>query len=47
MQMQNYIEVVDANNTLTRIGFGPDNNISGGVLYFDWTVAGTEEIDGV
>ena len=47
MQMQNYIEDINANNTLTRIGFGPDNNISGGVLFFDWTVAETEEIDGV
>jgi len=47
LQMQNYIEVVDASNTLTRIGFGPANNMSGGVLYFDWTIAETEEIDGV
>jgi hypothetical protein len=47
MQMQNYIEDINANNTLTRIGFGPDNNVSGGVLYFDWTVAETEEIAGV
>jgi hypothetical protein len=47
MRMQNYIEDINANNTLTRIGFGPDNNISGGVLYFDWTVAETEEVDGV
>ena len=47
IQMQNYIEVVDASNTLTRIGFGPENNIGGGVLYFDWTVADTEENQGV
>ena len=47
LQMQNYIEVVDASNTLARIGFGPANNMSGGVLYFDWTIAETEEIDGV
>ena len=47
MQMQNYIEVIDSSNTLTRIGFGPDNNISGGVLYFDWSVAETEENQGV
>ncbi len=47
LQMQNYIEVIDAGNTLTRIGFGPDNNIGGGVLYFDWTVAETEENQGV
>ena len=47
LQMQNYIEVIDAGNTLTRIGFGPDNNVSGGVLYFDWTVAETEENQGV
>ena len=47
MQLQNYIEDIDADNTLTRIGFGPDNNISGGVLFADWTVAQTEEIEGV
>jgi hypothetical protein len=47
LQMQNYIEVIDAGNTLTRIGFGPDNNIGGGVLYFDWTVAETVENQGV
>lgn len=47
MQMQNYIEDISANNILTRIGFGPDNDINGGVLYFDWTVAETEEIHGV
>lgn len=47
LQMQNYIEVIDASNTLTRIGFGPDSNISGGVLYFDWTVAETVENQGV
>ncbi len=47
LQMQNYIEDIDANNILTRIGFGPDNNISGGVLYFDWTVAETVEDQGV
>ncbi len=48
IQMQNYIEVIDASNTLTSIGFAPDNNnIGGGVLYFDWTVAETEENMGV
>lgn len=47
IQMQNYIEVIDASNTLTRIGFAPDNNIGGGVLYFDWSVADTEENQGV
>ena len=47
IQMQNYIEVIDASNTLTRIGFGPDNNIGGGVLYFDWSVADTVENQGV
>ena len=47
LQMQNYIEVIDSGNTLTRIGFGPDNNISGGVLYFDWSVAETDENQGV
>ena len=47
LQMQNYIEVIDSSNTLTRIGFGPYNNVAGGVLYFDWTVAETEENQGV
>ena len=47
LQMQNYIEVIDASNTLTRIGFGPDNNISGGVIYIEWTIAETEENQGV
>jgi hypothetical protein len=47
LQMQNYIEVIDASNTLTRIGFGPSNNMSGGVLYFDWSVAETLENQGV
>lgn len=47
LQLQNYIEVIDANNTLTRIGFGPSNNVSGGVLYFDWSVAETLENQGV
>jgi hypothetical protein len=47
LQMQNYIEVIDAGNTLTRIGFGPDNNIGGGVLYFDWIMAETVENEGV
>jgi hypothetical protein len=47
LQMQNYIEVIDSSNTLTRIGFGPYNNMDGGVLYFDWIVAETEENEGV
>ena len=47
MQMQNYIEVIDSSNTLTRIGFGPNDNVSGGVLYFDWRVAETLENQGV
>jgi hypothetical protein len=47
IQLQNYVEVIDSSNTLTRIGFGPDNNVSGGVLYFDWTVAEALENQGV
>lgn len=47
LQMQNYIEVIDSGNVLTSIGFGPDNNVSGGVLYFDWSVAETQENQGV
>ena len=47
MQMQNYIEVFDSSNTLTRIGFGPNDNVSGGVIYFGWRVAETLENQGV
>ena len=47
VQMQNYIEVIDSSNTLTEIGFGPDNNMPGGVVYVDWRVAETEENQGV
>lgn len=47
LQMQNYIEVIDSDNILARIGFGPSNNMSGGVLYFDWSVAETQENQGV
>ena len=47
IQMQNYIEVIDSSNTLTRIGFGPNDNVSGGVFYFDWIAAQTEENRGV
>lgn len=47
LQMQNYVEVVDASNTLTRIGFGPNDNLSGGVLYSDWRLAETLESQGV
>ena len=47
LQMQNYIEVIDASNTLTQIGFGPDNNVTGGILHFDWSVAETEGNEGV
>ena len=43
LQMQNYVEVIDASNTLTRIGFVPDSNATGGVRYFDWALAETEE----
>ena len=47
MRMQNYVEVIDSSNTLTRIGFGANDNMSGGVLYFDWRVAETLESQGV
>lgn len=47
IRMENYVEDINSDNTLTRIGFAPDNNISGGVLFSDWTVAETDEIDGV
>jgi len=47
LQMQNYIEVIDSGNILTSIGFGPYNNMSGGVLYFDWSNAETDEDQGV
>ena len=47
IQLQNYIEVTDASNTLTRIGFGPDNNVSGGIVFFDWRLSETQEFGGV
>ena len=48
VQLQNYIEEIDdASNTLRRIGFGPDNNVSGGVVFFDWRLAETQENNGV
>ena len=47
LQLQNYVEVIDASNTLTRIGFIPDSNATGGVRYFDWSLAETQEDQGV
>lgn len=48
VQLQNYIEEIDeASNTLRRIGFGPDNNVFGGVLFFDWRLAETQENNSV
>ena len=47
MQLQNYVEVIDSSNTLTRIGFGPNDNVDGGVVYFDLRVAEILENQGV
>lgn len=47
IQLENYIEEIDANNTLTRIGFAPVGNVFGGVSFFDWTISPTEQNQGV
>ena len=46
-QFSNYIEEVDANNTLTRIGFAPVGNTYGGIDFFALTISETEENQGV
>jgi len=47
VQLQNYIEVIDESNTLRRIGFGPNDNVAGGIVFFDWRLAETQENNGV
>ena len=47
IQLDNYIEEIDASNTLTRIGFAPVGNVFGGVSFFEWTISPTEENQGV
>jgi len=47
IQLVNYIEEVDANNTLTRIGFAPDAGMDGGIFFVDLTIAETDDVGGV
>lgn len=42
----NYIEEIDANNTLTRIGFAPVGNTYGGIDFFELRIAETEQNQG-
>ncbi len=46
-QFTNYIEEIDANNTLTRIGFAPVGNIYGGIDFYMLEILETEENQGV
>jgi hypothetical protein len=46
IQLVNYIEEVDASNTLTRIGFAP-NGSDGGIFFVDLTIAETDDVGGV
>ncbi len=43
----NYIEEINASNTLTRIGFAPVGNTYGGIDFFDLTISETEENQGI
>ena len=43
----NYIEEIDASNTLTRIGFAPVGNTYGGIDFFELIISETEENQGV
>lgn len=43
----NYVEEIDASNTLTRIGFAPVGNIYGGIDFFNLTISETEENQGI
>jgi len=47
VQFSNYVQVIDASNTLTRIGFAPDSSVNGGISFFDWTVSFTDLNQGV
>ncbi len=46
-QFSNYIEEIDANNTLTRIGFAPVGNTYGGIDFFELRISETEENQGM
>jgi hypothetical protein len=46
-QFTNYIEEIDASNTLTRIGFAPVGNTYGGIDFFELRIAETEENQGL
>ena len=47
IQFSNYIEEIDANNRLTRIGFAPNNDVNGGIGFFGWTLSETNLDQGV
>ena len=47
IQISNYIEQIDASNTLTAIGFAPSGGTNGGVSFIDYTVAETVDNNGV
>jgi hypothetical protein len=47
IQLANYIEEIDASNRLTRIGFGPNADTRGGVMFFGFRIDEAEEVNGV
>ena len=47
IQFANYIEEIDANNRLTRIGFAPNNDVNGGIGFYGWTLSETNLDQGV
>ena len=47
IQMSNYIETIDASNTLTRVGFGPSNGVAGGVEFPGYRIEETGEHGGM
>ena len=47
IQFQNYIEEIDASNTLVRIGFAPSGGESGGIVFVGWTLSDTSVDQGV
>ncbi|MFW2403924.1 MAG: hypothetical protein ACN4GT_04085 [Gammaproteobacteria bacterium] len=47
IQLSNYIEEVDADNNLTRIGFGPAGGAVGGISFLNLRIDETEDVGGV
>jgi len=47
IQLANYVEEIDANNNLTRIGFAPDASVAGGVEFLSFKIEETDEAMGV